>query len=292
MRAKVSRTQIAHAGTSFSMLGRLSLPTRSAMALPYSQVDVAAQSRSYKLALRGAEDGARNDPTAAADLEALSEQEVMTAIDAERDRCLVDLAAQLRAGRDALAQLQTAMDIAALRAAADEADADFDLTKTIFANTLHEHRRRAQAAGVEADDFRARHALTRNVRLPANRGLSWAITTLLVVVEGAFNAFSFASASDLGLLGGAVIAIIFSTVNVAVGVLNGWFPLRWANHRNMAIKLTGLVAFPALCIASIILNGFVAHYRDVSQAAPDTAPLFEAFAATMRDPFGLQSIES
>lgn len=115
---------------------------------------------------------------------------------------------------------------------------------------------------------------------------------LLVVVEGAFNAFFFASASDLGLLGGAIVAIMFSIVNVAVGVLNGWFPLRWANHKNMAIKLTGLVAFPALCIASLILNGFVAHYRDVSQAAPDTEPLFEAFAAMMRDPFGLRSIES
>src|SRR5579864_7412025 len=106
------------------MFSGLRSPVRSAMALPFRPVDVAAQARALRLDSRGSEDGSKEIP--ASDAPALAEQEVISAILAERDRCADDLASQLRASRDALAQLQTAMDIAGIQHAADDATSRFD----------------------------------------------------------------------------------------------------------------------------------------------------------------------
>ena len=54
----------------------------------------------------------------------------MTAIGAERERCLIDLTTHLRARKGTgLAQLQTAMDIAGMQQAAGEAISDFETIK-------------------------------------------------------------------------------------------------------------------------------------------------------------------
>ncbi len=262
------------------------------MAMPFRTVDVAAQAKAYKLAARGAQDGVMNRPETISDLPELAEQEIITAIHADRDRCLIDLTAHLRAERDALAQLQTAMDIAGMRLASDEAVADFAMLTASYAGSLAQRRQRAASAAAEYDEFRARYRIVRDARQPTNRSLSLALMAFLIVFEGIINAVFFASGSDLGLLGGALLAAAFSAVNVGAAALNGWFPLRWAHHRGVAVKLAGIVAFPALCAASVALNGFVAHYRDIAQASPEVPPLLAAYAGLLRTPFELQSIES
>jgi hypothetical protein len=89
-----------------------------------------------------------------------------------------------------------------------------------------------------------------------------------------------------------MLAAIFSAVNVLVGVMNGWFPLRWAHHRNPGIKLFGLAVFPAMLAASVALNAFIAHYRDTAQASPEADLLRVAWSGLLHDPFGLLNIES
>ena len=263
------------------------------MAMPFRAVDVAKQAKAYRLEARGAEDGAANRPDPSSDTLALVEQEIVTAIGAERDRCLINLTTHLRAERDGLAQLQTAMDIAGMQQAAGEATSDFETINSSHAGTLEREKRAAASARLEYDAFRERNRISRDARQPTNRTLSGVIMAFLIVVEGAFNATFFASGSDLGLLGGVVLAAAFSTVNVGTAALNGWFPLRWAHHRNLGIKLAGFVAFPSLLAGSLALNAFVAHYRDLAATTSDMQPpLQAAYSALLRDPFGLQTIES
>lgn len=262
------------------------------MAMPFRPVDVSGQAKMYRLERRGAEDGSTNRPETASNLPMLAEQEILAAIHAERDRCLIDLTAHLRAERDALAQLQTAMDIAGMRQEADTALSDFTAIKSGNASNLEHLGQAVVAAVAEHECFRTRNRLVRAARQPTGRTSFVVMVAFLIVVEGLVNAIFFASGSDLGLLGGIVLAVAFSAVNVGVGALNGWFPLRWAHHQNIAIKLSGLVAFPALCVASVALNGFVAHYRDTAQSQPEADPLATAYAGLIGHPFGLQSIES
>ena len=176
------------------------------MALPLQPVDVAAQAKAYKLEQRGAEDGMLNHPETISNLPALAEQEVMTAVEAERDRCLVDLTAHLRAERDALAQLQTAMDIAGMRQGAGEAISDFIAISSAHDNSIKGLEQAAWSALTEYEQFRARNRLTRAARQPSDRAWSLSLVVFMVVMEGVMNAAFFAAGSDLGLLGGAVLA--------------------------------------------------------------------------------------
>ena len=274
------------------MLERIKSVTRSAMALPFRAVDVDAQAKAYRLAQRGAEDGASNRPATASDQASVAEQEVLTAINAERERCLGDLMSHLRAERDALAQLQTAMDIAGMRQAAGEAAAEFVEISSGHASALLRARRAAADAETEYAGFRQRSRLSRSPRQPASRAFTWVLMAFLVVVEGMVNAWFFAGGSDRGLLGGAMLAAIFSAVNVLVGVINGWFPLRWAHHSNIVIKFIGIVLFPAMLSASVFLNAFIAHYRDTAQASPDADVLRVALSGLLHDPVGLLNVES
>jgi hypothetical protein len=200
--------------------------------------------------------------------------------------------AHLRAERDALAQLQTAMDIAGMRQAAGEASADFHAIMAAHGSTVERLRSNAASALQEYQNFRARNRLVRLARQPPNRPLSVAVGIFLIVLESIFNAVFFAGGSDLGILGGVILAASFSAVNVGVAALNGWFPLRWINHRNIVLKSLGSISFIVLLFASICLNGFVAHYRDLSQSLPDSEPLQAAYFGLFHSPLHLESIES
>jgi hypothetical protein len=274
------------------MLEWMRQAARSTMAMPFRAVDVAKQAKAYRLEACGAEDGAANRPEPSANTFALAEQKIVTAIGDERERCLIDLIAHLRAERDGLAQLQTAMDIAGMQQAAGEAISDFEMINSSHAGALEREKRAAASALLEYDAFRQRNRISRDARQPTNRTLSGIIMAFLIVLEGVFNATFFASGSDLGLLGGVVLAAAFSAVNVGTAALNGWFPLRWTHHRNLGIKLAGLVVFPSLLAGSLALNAFVAQYRDLAATAADGQPLQAAYSELLRSPFGLQSIES
>jgi len=262
------------------------------MALPFRPVDVPAQAKAYRLEPIGAEDGAVNHPESGSDVPALAEQTIMTAIHADRERCVGDLTAHLRAHRDGLATLQTAMDIAGIRHSAGLAMSDLAAIRSSHASTLERRTNEAAAAKAEYDTFRSRNRIERAARQPKNRPLAYAWMAFLIVIEGAFNTVFFATGSDQGLLGGLVMAAAFSAVNVVAGALNGWFPLRWTHHRNIPLKLTGIVTFLVLLFGSFALNVFVAHYRDAAQVTSDQQPLLAATAGFLRDPFGLQSIQS
>ena len=98
-----------------ALIGSMMQAARSPMSLPFQTVDIEAEARSYKLRQRGAEDGGHNQPKSGSEEAARAEHEVIAAVADERERCLLHLCSHLRADRDALAQLQTAMDIAVMR---------------------------------------------------------------------------------------------------------------------------------------------------------------------------------
>ena len=261
------------------------------MSLPFQTVDIEAEARSYKLRQRGAEDGGHNQPKSGSEEAARAEHEVIAAVADERERCLLHLCSHLRADRDALAQLQTAMDIAVMRQGAGETRTEFQAIRARYGDALKRLARTAEAATAEYDEFRARNRITRMAIHPSNRGFSLSLLAFLACMESVFNAVFFASGSDAGLLGGVVLAFAFSAVNISVGLFNGWFPLRWMRHRGILLKALGLVASVALGCATLFLVAFIAHYRDASGASA-ADPLAVAYIALTTSPLRLASIES
>ena len=151
------------------MLNMKEPPVRSVMTLPFRPVDIDAQARKYRLEQRGAEDGRHNYPPSDAEDEAQAEGAITGAVDADRQRCLTDLSATLRACRDALAHLQTAMDVGQMRQAADDASVALDTIRERYATDLRDLREMSEARDREFTEFRDRHRLRRPPRQPTKQ---------------------------------------------------------------------------------------------------------------------------
>lgn len=72
---------------------------------------------------------------------------------------------QLRAERDALAQLQTAMDVAGMRQGAGEASSNFGAIKLLHINNVKKLKQAAESSATEYDQSRPRGgAADRSIR--------------------------------------------------------------------------------------------------------------------------------
>ena len=260
--------------------------------LPFRPIDIAAEARRLRLAPRGKEDGVRNRPPSDAATPALAEEEVQLAINTERARCLNDLAAQLRAARDALAQLETAMDVAQLRNDTAMAQAQCHEVEAAWSGSIVLLGRAAADAAQEFQDFRATHRVRRAPRQPANRGMTVALLALCLVIESALNGVFFAQGSDFGLLGGIALALGLSAVNVVTGFINGWAFLRVAHHRNTAIKACGVLGFLLVAAGLVAFNGYVAHFRDAYARLGEATNPTTIAHGLLTAPFVLASIQS
>src|ERR1700732_5083780 len=86
---QLARGQSGTGGLGNIMLGSMFRGTHSAMSLPFRPVDIEAQAKAYKLMQRGREDGVRDQPRTDDETMAPAEQAIVSAIEADRDRCLL-----------------------------------------------------------------------------------------------------------------------------------------------------------------------------------------------------------
>ncbi|HEU0222721.1 MAG TPA: hypothetical protein VFR34_11010, partial [Paracoccaceae bacterium] len=176
--------------------------------------------------------------------------------------------------------------------AAGNARSDFHGTVVVWQNGLVTPRRRVEEAFGWLRRFREIHRLERPVHEHGGM-LRWvAIALGLIVLESILNGAVFAQKNEFGLLGGALVALLVSVVNVGVSSLCGYFS-RNANHRNWLRKFFGAFLVLAWIGFASGFNLGVAHFRDAVLTLPD----WNEAARVARDslvetPFGIGSIES
>lgn len=153
--------------------------------------------------------------------------------------------------------------------------------------------RAAREARAEYDAFRARHRLARPARQPGHRGLALALLALLVTVESILNGLFFAEGAEAGLLGGVAVALSVSVVNVVLlGAVLGYLPARWVHHRNLAVRGLGLLLLAAGIALIVVVNAFVAHYRDAYERLGDAVVLRDVWASLAAAPADLARLQS
>lgn len=139
--------------------------------------------------------------------------------------------------------------------------------------------------------FRARHGLARPAHYPRSRILHIGVLLVLALLELTLNTGFFAEASELGLLGGFQEALVIAILNIGAGVLVGLHGCRMLFHRNLLLKLAGVLIILCWILGILVLNLAVGHYRDLLSTAPETA-LLAAQSRFLADPFGIDSIKS
>lgn len=139
--------------------------------------------------------------------------------------------------------------------------------------------------------FKRQHELRREADYPLSKTKSVGLLFFMLIVETVLNANFFAQGNDLGLLGGAVQALIISLMNVSVGLMVGAFILRWKNHISSSRRLLGLIGTILSGTLALIGNLFVGHYRDAMIVDPDNGARV-AVQQFLNGPFALQDFNS
>jgi hypothetical protein len=265
----------------------------SSVGLPLQKIDIDAYARKRNLKSRGEADGLANVPAASLSDQSAAEREIILDLDAERGRLTADAAAHFRAQNDALATLETAMDIAAIRKDAAEVVSTLRKVDIEWKGDILRMYRAAQEARAEYDEFRQQHRLTRPARQPKSPGLALSWLALSITLESVLNGIFFAEGSASGLIGGIGVALAVSVINVALlGAVLGYFPARWAHHRNGLIKLFAILILAAGIAAMVMVNGFVAHFRDAYERLGDDVILINVFSHLISNPFDLMRLQS
>ena len=207
--------------------------SRSLIASPFRPVDINAVVRRLKLIARAREDGAKELPPTDSTEYAQAEQDIISDIRSERNRCVEQLAGQLRAIQGALAQIDTHMNIAKMRQDTAEAISDFHRIGHDVETQVAEKRGRAKEERIEFERFRGLHRLDRAPRNVANRNRIWFWLVSFTFLKSVINGQFLAAGSDQGILGGIAIAIGLSIINVwVIGSLGG-LALRFAHSRRI-----------------------------------------------------------
>lgn len=100
--------------------------------------------------------------------------------------------------------------------------------------------------------------------------VAFAWLALAGVADGGLNAYFFKDVGPLALVGGFVIAFVISAINIALGFLTGWGPLRFFGHRYKLHLLWAVPMFTGLTAAVLLFNLGAAHYRDLITTLPET----------------------
>ena len=131
--------------------------------------------------------------------------------------------------------------------------------------------------------FQQKHALHyRAASYPESQVYHFAIVAALALVEWVSLSTFYAEGSDFGLLGGVLIAMGLSVVNISVAILSGCL-LRYVNHRSPRPRMLALGAATLLYSCFLLVTLAAAHYRvatnDIAQSQPAvTSPAIDPLA--------------
>jgi hypothetical protein len=261
--------------------------------LSFLQLNVQKGAKDLKLAERGRERGARNEPSA--DSEALDdvENEVIEFIEGEVKKAHAALLDDLSTYAHRLHALDLEGRFSTIEAAAMDGISSFRSEVSRGLDSLSSLGRRLSELEQEMRDFRSEHGLRRTAHYPSIAGKvwRWGLIALLFLAEVAGNSYFLAKGSAYGLIGGFAEAVIIAFLNLGVAMAIGFFGLRQAWHRALWRKTVGFLSLLAWLAFATSFNLFVAHYREAAGVFLEGGGAI-ALQALKAAPFGLTDFQS
>jgi hypothetical protein len=162
--------------------------------------------------------------------------------------------------KDSFARLQTAIE------------PGLEKLKSDHAAVLYQAKENEARALKYLRWFQQKHGLHhRTAAYPESQFYHFGIVAALALVEWVSLSSFYAEGSDFGLLGGVLIAMTLSIVNISLAILSGSL-LRYVNHRSARRKRLALTAVAFLYACFLLVTLAAAHYRvatnDIAQSQP------------------------
>lgn len=156
----------------------------------------------------------------------------------------------------------------------------------LIAHRAHELKLQADLNG-----FRREHGLDHQAHYPLDPLLHLSWIFLCIAIETVVNSFFFENQN--GLLGGAVVALAISVVNLVLAGVLGYF-FRFKNHKDSLAAILGWVCLLFFFVVTIYLNAVFSTFRYEYQLVADpsdvhqTTTAFKSALATAVTVFYLQ----
>ena len=255
-------------------------------------VDSKAVKKELDISAKAAERGKRNEPPKTAEVFDDVERGITLFIDGERSRCLSQFNQGIATFDQRLAALRLEQQAGQVSQVVREATAEFkaqiaqgrdDLV--LARDDVVEHRN-------YLSNFRRTNALARPARYPESHLFRWGLVAGLMIIESLANGYYFSKGNDFGLLGGVMQAVLVSAVNILSALIFSRTLLRWIWHRSIVWKAIGAIVLPLYLIAIVMLNLFVAHYRDALGNIAIDNPAQAAVTTFWSAPFVLVDFDS
>jgi len=230
----------------------------------FLELNTDAIAADMRLAEQGAERGASRRPAAEAQTLDDIEQRIVERIEAHKQDAHRLFSDHLHTYDDRLAALHFEERFTIIRQAAPEAVSDFKAEAGLGRDELRSLRRRITDTEREREDFKTRHNLVRVARLSTTGESIFKIGVLAVmfVIEVAVNGSFLAKSNPQGMLGAAVQAVSFATLNILASFLFGLVPIRLLNRRAIFLKLLGFISLLVYLAFAVALNLTLAHLRE------------------------------
>ena len=219
------------------------------------------------------------------------EHRVIDAIDALRHRGLDHYQEHQKAYAERLVRAsESRVEVETI---AGDAEIDFQAEVKIWNAVMANQRKMVSVAGTALERFYERN----RIEGAAQDGSGWpkflGLAAFLLVIESFGNGLLFREASMQGLLGGFVIAVAISVLNVGFASLTGILA-RGFHHVRWLRKLLALIAVSGIGALICAVNLAAAHFRD---AATVNQERMEAAARTalldlLEAPHVLDSLQS
>src|SRR6266550_8214884 len=132
--------------------------------------------------------------------------------------------------------------------------------------------------------FQQKHGLHyRAAAYPESQFYHFAVVAALALVEWVSLSTFYADGSDFGLLGGVLIAMALSVVNISLAILSGGL-LRYVNHHSPRRQWLALTAATFLYACFLLVTLATAHYRVATNDIAQSQPTVAAPGATLIPP--------
>lgn len=276
------------------MISRLKSLFRSDSFVPtlavFPDIDADAIARDLSLAAKGRDRGAQDQPPPDQAGPDHIETGIIARVEELRRKGLENYENNRRVYNERLARSgQASKDV---DIAAGSARNDFGALVQLWRSRIVASRERLNESYRWRNRFREIHRLERPAQDFAGWGNVVATALILIVLEAGMNSYLFSKGNEFGLLGGLLVAVIVSLVNVGFSVLLGYLA-RYMRLRNLLLKLLGFLALPLWMGFAAAINLMVAHFRDGLEAGLEWQAAAEAAVpGLLAAPLRLATIES
>jgi hypothetical protein len=223
------------------------------------------------------------------------EQKIVTYINNHVKSAVEAYYDDMRSFEERMTRLNVASNPGRIQNIALAAEADFQTQLHKRKDALYTAKIEVTQSERDLENFKKNNGLTRSADYPKSKLWIGSVAAALLLIETGLNSLYFSQGSEMGLMGGLIIAGAPSLMNTILGMVLGGLALRLLPHIKIPAKILGIGLLISVVTIAITGNLLLAHYRSEMMAMTEfnvSVATTQALKSLRETPFVLNDVES